>query len=99
MDYQRSDSVYIRLQHKTYTFSTDTWALADPDATYPKISIVDSAGVTKVNAQTMTKEATGKYEYLYQLASDAALGEWTGYILVANSTYTDKQDFTFNVEA
>ncbi len=98
MVYQRGDSLYIKLNHKTYTLSTDTWALADPDAGYPKLTVVDSAGTTKVNALAMTKKATGLYEYLYQIASDAATGKWTGYIQTCNDTYLDRQYLAFEVE-
>ncbi len=98
MIYQRGDTVYTKLSHKVYTFSTDTWALTDADANYPKITIVDSANVIKVNAVAMTKKATGKYEHLYQLASDTALGKWTGWIETANATYLDRQYFAFLVE-
>ena len=102
MLYQRSDTVYIKVQHKTYTFSTDTWALADPDSGYPKITIYDKDDTIKVNAASMTKKAVGKYEYSYQLASDAATttpgDPWYGWIEVANSTYTDRQYIAFDVE-
>ena len=98
MVYQRGDSAYFKLQHKTYTFLTDVWALADPDATYPKITITDSAGTAKVAAATMTKVTTGKYDYSYQIATDAETGTWTGYIETSNSTYKDRQYLAFDVE-
>jgi hypothetical protein len=98
MNYQQGDSVYLKLNHKTYTFSTDTWALADPDSGYPKITIMDTLSVVKVNATVMSKVATGKFESQYQLASDAAKGKWTGYVETCNSTYKDRQYFDFIVE-
>ena len=97
MAYDKGDSVYTKLLHSTYDLATDAWSLADPDSGYPKITINDSAGSVKVSAAQMTKVATGKYEYLYQLAGDAAVGVWTGYIETSNGTYLDKQHFIFEV--
>ncbi len=98
MNYQQGDTVYFNLQHKTYTLLTDVWALADADTNYPKITITDSEGTVIINAVSMTNKATGKYEYLYQLASDAPTGTWTGFIETSNSAYLDKQYFAFEVE-
>ena len=98
MAYDKGDSVYTRLLHKTYDFATDAWSLADPDSGYPKITIKDSDGVLKVSAVQMSKVDTGKYEHLYQLASDAATGTWAGDIETCNSTFKDKQHFVFEVE-
>lgn len=97
MAYDKGDSVYTKLIHKTYDFATDAWSLADPDSGYPKITIKDSQGSVKVNAAQMTKVATGKYEHLYQLAGDAVVGIWTGYIETSNGTFLDKQHFIFEV--
>ena len=97
MAYDKGDSVYTKLVHKTYDFATDAWSLADPDSGYPEITIKDSAGTIKVNAVQMTKVDTGKYEHLYQLAGDAAVGTWAGYIETSNGTYKDKQHFVFEV--
>jgi hypothetical protein len=97
--FNRGDSPYIKVVHKVYTFSTDTWANADPDATYPKITITDSAGTKQVDAVSMTKRATGKFDYTYTLVAGAALGTWTGYIQVLNGTYPDISYFEFEVVA
>lgn len=98
MAYDKGDSVYTRLIHKTYDFATDAWSLADPDSGYPKITIKDSAGTVKINAIQMSKVDTGKYEHLYQLAGDALAGTWAGYVETCNSTFKDKQHFVFEVE-
>lgn len=97
MGYNKGDTVYTKLIHKTYDLATDTWSLADPDSGYPKITIKDSQGTDKVNAVQMTKVDNGKYEHLYQLSGDAVLGTWTGFIETSNSTYLDKQHFVFEV--
>jgi uncharacterized protein YfaS (alpha-2-macroglobulin family) len=95
--YTEGDSVFVTLVHQTYTLSTDTWADADPDTTYPKITITDPDGTVKVTAATMTKDATGKYEYQYELPASPTVGTWTGYIDVENGTYPNRQQFSFGV--
>jgi hypothetical protein len=47
MAYNKGDSVYTKLIHKTYDLATDTWSLADPDSGYPIITIMDSRGLKK----------------------------------------------------
>lgn len=95
--FDQKDTVYTRCKHETYNFSTELWSLADPDAGYPKITITDTAGTVKVNAVSMTKISTGKFEHRYQLAADAAKGVWTGVVETANGGYTDKEHFSFEV--
>ena len=94
---QIGDSVYIPVIHEVYTLSTNTWAEADPDAGYPTITITDPDGTVKVDAQAMTKKATGKFEYEYTIPAGGQ-GEWTGYVDVKNSTMPKRQRFTFTVE-
>lgn len=95
--YSRGDTAYFSIIHEVYTLTTNTWAAGDPDATFPKITITDPGGTTKVDAASMTKRATGKFDYSYEIASDAVLGTWTGYIQVENGTYPDKEYFSFGV--
>lgn len=95
--YNRLDSVYVTVLHETYTLSTDTWAAADADTGYPKITITDPAGTVKVSAVGMTKRATGKYEYLYELTSTDVLGTWIIFILTENGGYSDKVYRSFGV--
>jgi len=95
--YDRQDTIYITLGHETYDFATDTWSYADPDSGYPKITIIDSKGTTKVDATTMNKDATGKFQYLYEIAADAETGSWRGYIDVENGGYPDREYFSFEV--
>jgi hypothetical protein len=98
MKYQRGDSPYIKVQNKTYSYATDTWSLANADSGYPKITITDSLGVVKVNGVGMSAVITGKYEYQYQLAADAALGKWSISIQTSNGSYLDKDYDYFDVE-
>ena len=94
---QVGDSVYLAVVHETYTLSTNAWAEADPSATFPKITIIDPDGTTKVDAASMTKKATGKYEYEYEIPSGGE-GQWTGYVDTQNATYPNKEYFSFKVE-
>jgi uncharacterized protein YfaS (alpha-2-macroglobulin family) len=77
--------------------STETWANTDCDATFPKITITDPAGTVKVNAASMTKKATGKYEYLYTIPATPVVGTWVCIVDVENGTYPDRQNFDFGV--
>uniref|UniRef100_A0A6M3KHB5 Uncharacterized protein n=1 Tax=viral metagenome TaxID=1070528 RepID=A0A6M3KHB5_9ZZZZ len=95
--FQIGDSVYIPVVHEVYTLSTNSWSESDADAGYPKITIISPDNVTKVDAQAMTKKATGKFEYEYTIPA-AGQGEWTGFIDVLNSTKPNRQYFTFKVE-
>lgn len=94
--YQFGDTAYITVEHQTYTLGTDTWALADPDSGFPKITIRDPNGLVKVDAASMSKMATGKFEYLYILASVAKV--WTGWIDVENGNYPDREFISFEVK-
>ena len=61
------------VRQKAYV-TDESGALIDPSSIL--ITVVDSGGVKKVEAQAMSKDATGKYHHDYLLASDAALGQW-----------------------
>lgn len=100
--YDRGDTPFITCTHETYDFATDTWSLADPDTDYPQITIIDSKGVTKIPADpevpvAMNKDATGKFQYLYEIAANAETGWWRGHIDVENGGYPTRQPFGFRV--
>ena len=99
MSYNRGDTVYITYKFETYTYSTETWAVADADTGYPKVTIVDYAGTTKVDAVAMTNVATGRYEYQYQLAADAVLGKWYVKVQGCKGGYYRIDSTTFEVVA
>ena len=94
---QVGDSVYIAVVHETFTLSTNAWAEADADATFPKITIIDPDGTTKVVAVSMTNKATGKYEYEYEILSGGE-GQWTGHVDTENGSYPQREYFSFKVE-
>jgi len=95
--YNRQDTVFITVGHEIYNFIADTWSYGDPDSGYPKITIIDSKGTTKVNAVTMDKDVAGKFQYFYEIAADAETGSWRGYIDVKNGGYPDREYFSFEV--
>jgi uncharacterized protein YfaS (alpha-2-macroglobulin family) len=92
------DSAYFPFINEFYTLSTDTWKATDADATYPKITIIDPDSTTKVDAATMTKKATGKYEYSYIIPVTPVLGTWTGYIDTMNEGYPDRKYFSLTIK-
>jgi len=95
--FQTGDTILVVITHQTYSFSTDTWADADPDANFPKITINKPDGTMVVNSVTMDTIATGKFQYPYEI-SLSDLGWWTGFIIVENNGYTDKEYFGFTVK-
>ena len=49
-------------------------ALGDPGST--KCTIIDPLGTKQVNSASMSKTATGKYEYAHTIPTTAVLGVW-----------------------
>jgi hypothetical protein len=94
--FKRAETVEIYAEVKT-----QSGVLTDPTAIV--LDLYDSAGTQKVTAQAMTKLDTGKYQYFYTLASDAALGFWKGTVTetdgVGASAKVTKTDDGFEVEA
>jgi hypothetical protein len=95
---QVGDSVYLAVVHETYTLATNKWAEADADTDFPKITVIDPDGTTKVDAVSMSNKATGKYDYEYEIPSDGE-GQWTGYVDVENGTFPNREYFGFKVES
>lgn len=89
-NYQIGDSVYTSALHELYTLSTDTWAFVDPDSGYPKITITDPSGVVKVDAVSMDKQATGKFDHTYPLVAGLTKGWWSLVIDISNGGNPDK---------
>jgi len=65
--------------------------------THIKITIVDSAGTKKVDAQAMTEEATGKYYYRHDIPSDAENGHWYGWVEGSGTPGEARDYFQFEV--
>lgn len=97
-NYDREDTVFITCIHETYSFGDDTWTESDPDATFPKITIIDPEGNTEIDAATMSRTALGKFQYSYTLAADATSGWWRCWIAVENGSYPDRKPFGFKVQ-
>jgi hypothetical protein len=95
--YEGGDTPFITCDHEIYDFTTDAWALTNPDAGFPKITLMDKNGVKKVDAVTMDAGATGKFSYLYTIGLTPVKGWWKGYIDVENGTYPDREWFGFEV--
>lgn len=96
--YQEGDAPYIVIEHYTYDLATDVWALANPDATFPKITLYDAAGTLKVAAVTILPTAAGLFGYRYIIPADPATGHWYGWIDTEDGTYPDRVHFGFDVE-
>ena len=78
---------------QTVDVTTVKGILTDPDTIV--ITIVDSEGVKKADAQDMAKEETGKYRYDYLIAADGALGKWCTEIkAVKGFTQIEQDEFT-----
>lgn len=95
--YQFGDTVFITCLHEVYSFSADTWTATNPDSGFPKITIIDPLGATKITAAGMSEAATGKWTYQYTLPASPEVGRWSGYIDVENGNYPDRQPFVFQV--
>jgi len=67
--------------------------LVDPDTII--ITIVDPNGTKEVDGEDMIKEEVGEYKYIYALAVDAEIGEWSteveaekGFIQIEQDKFT-----------
>ena len=78
-DFKRGETVELYAEVKD-----QAGAFVDP-ATSITITVVDSAGTSKVSVSAMTKTDTGKYSYYYTIASDAALGWWTSTVITTDT--------------
>ena len=101
--YDRPDTLFLTLEHKTYNFVDDTWSYADPDTGFPQITIIDPKGVTKIpvdpeTPEEMNRDATGKWQFLYEILATAEPGWWKGHIDVENGGYPDREWFSFLVK-
>jgi uncharacterized protein YfaS (alpha-2-macroglobulin family) len=79
------------------TVKTTARALVNP-TTSITITVKDPDGTTKVDAQAMSNDSTGKYHYDYAIPSDATVGEWDVEV-IASSGNPSIERYTFIVEA
>jgi hypothetical protein len=63
-----------------------TLAADDPEVSV-KITITNPAGSVMVNAQSMLKNDTGEYYYIYQTTSSSILGEYHCTIIADGTSY------------
>ena len=74
MRHSRGDTIIWRYTHKVYNDLTEEWDYTDCDDNYPKITVTNADSVKRVDAQDMTKVATGKYVFAQTIASDEVEG-------------------------
>jgi len=93
MPFQRGETIVCRIEVR----NAETSTLTDP-ATSMKITITDPDGTNKVDAQSMTKDAVGKYHTDYTIPADGKLGRWNvKYVATDGARVTIEKD-TFTVE-
>ena len=87
----------VRVHAKVYD---DDNALADP--TSITATIKDPHSATQVDAQAMTKDSTGVYNYYYQTNTSTTKGNWTGEVITIDGTgagaKTSVSTFDFRIE-
>ena len=68
---------------------TDTSGVAADPSVSTVVRITDPNGTRQVTDAAMTKLATGSYEYVYDTAADADLGEWTYEVVATDGAGSD----------
>ena len=63
---------------------TDTDNVAADPSVSTVVRVMDPNSARQVADAAMTKLATGSYEYVYDTAADADLGEWTYEVIVTD---------------
>ncbi len=95
--YNRGDTVDIPATNQTYNRVGHAWVTADPDATYPRVTVTDAAGTARVSAASMAKVTAGEYQYSYTIPADGPGGLWTVLIQVENGNYPNLKYLSFRV--
>lgn len=97
--YDKGDTPFITCEHRIYSLATDTWALGNPDATYPKVTLIEPTTESKeLDAVTMDLVVEGKFQYPYEIGLAATAGWWEGYIDVKNGGHPTRERFGFEVK-
>lgn len=82
----RGSTVMIEVEFKrTAPFGTEDYF----DPTAPKITIKDSTGTAKVTEGVLLRQATGKWYYLCQTATNWTVGQYSAVVTATDGTYTD----------
>lgn len=92
MTYYQGETITL----KAIVKDTDR-ALANP-TTSITITVKDPDSATKVDAQAMSNDSTGKYHYDYAIPSDATTGVWRVEV-TASSGKPSLEQHSFVVEA
>jgi len=92
--FELTETVHICASTYLISFDGDE-TLADPTSVV--ITVKDEDGVSKVTAQGMTKNTTGKYEYFYTTTAGDSAGTYTIEIVSTSGTYVSIQTGAFEV--
>ena len=95
--FEGKDTILITGINEIYNWLTNVWTIVDADEDYPKLTLTDSSGEILLNGMIMTRDALGKYSYLYQLAEDAPIGKYQGWILTSNASNPTVTYFSLEV--
>lgn len=95
--YNKGDTVDIGAKNQIRNSITGLYTDRNADTGYPTITITDSAGTVKVNAAVMPQITTATYLYSYQLATNAAAGNWTVKLVTTDGGYTNIEYKSFRV--
>lgn len=91
--FEQGQTVHLVLQVRSLA------DVAYSPGTSTKITITDSAGTVKADAQAMTEGSTGEFYYDHTLAADAALGRWVVEYIADDSAKITPKDHEFEVIA
>lgn len=76
--FDKGETVLIEEHVQWWSVAAQVYADVNSDPGYPKVTLTDSAGVVRLNAEAMSNAATGWYEYYYDVPSSAPSGTWSG---------------------
>lgn len=68
-----------------WSFNTQDGSAASPDQGV-KVTLIDAAGTTKVDDQSMTEDETGDFVYYYTTDSNSEAGDWRYYCTSQDGT-------------
>lgn len=86
-EFDLGSAIIFEVQFKKLEPYGDTYTLFNP--TSPQISVWDSAGVIKVNAQSLLLKDTGRYYYIMQSTEEWTPGTYDVKVSGTDGTYSD----------
>jgi hypothetical protein len=78
MKHKQGEGIIWQFANRVFNTTTQEWEYYDCDATYPKLTVVNSGGIKKVDAQVMVAIDTGQYVYPMTIAADELEGDLIG---------------------